>query len=102
MNELDVIMGESNNENWNPPHLEVRIVKNLPQQTNGYDCGLYTCMFAKLLYMNEEMTFGGSFISSLRTFVHNHFQLREHEFITFQEGIWEHQHKSDDIPEYGE
>ena len=102
MNDLDAIMMDYSNVNWNPPELKVEIIGDLPKQSNGYDCGLYTCMCAKLCYREENISFGGNFISSLRSFLHQHIQYSQHEFITFEENIWTHQHETDDLPEYGE
>ena len=81
---------------------KVEIIEDLPQQRNGYDCGLYTCMYAKLCYREEKISFGATFISSLRSFLYDHFVKSQHEFITFQENIWRQQHTFKEIPHYGE
>ena len=102
MNDMDAIMLDNNNGNWNPPELKVEIIEGLPQQRNGYDCGLYACMYAKLCYREENLSFGATFISSLRTFLYDHFLRSQQAFITFEENIWRQQHTFDEIPHYGE
>ncbi len=33
-------------------------LKNIPQQNNGYDCGVFTCAYAYYAVMNKEIDFG--------------------------------------------
>ena len=56
---------EVNNEYWTDDiqELDVQTVVGIPSQTNGYDCGLYTALFAKCQYFNETMCFGSKFVS---------------------------------------
>jgi sentrin-specific protease 1 len=39
---------------------------NVPTQTNGVDCGVFTCMFADFLSMNRPLSFGQAHISQCR------------------------------------
>lgn len=42
------------------------IVKNIPQQKNGYDCGVYVCTFADLLSENMPLSFSQEHIDTIR------------------------------------
>ena len=102
MDGMDSIMKRSNNALWKVTmELDVEILFDLPSQNNGYDCGLYTCMYAKLVYFDEDMVFGPKFISSLRTFLHDHIRDSQHYFLTFQEHIWDNQTNSEGLVDYG-
>ena len=37
--------------------LQAVIVKDIPQQMNGSDCGMFTCKFAEYLSRNANITF---------------------------------------------
>jgi sentrin-specific protease 1 len=36
---------------------ELKSSRNIPQQTNGSDCGVFSCMFAEYVCANREITF---------------------------------------------
>ncbi|TPX41070.1 hypothetical protein SeMB42_g05747 [Synchytrium endobioticum] len=40
--------------------------KHIPFQTNGYDCGVFTCMYAEYLSRNEEFDFEQSDMPAIR------------------------------------
>ena len=40
--------------------------KDIPQQLNGYDCGVFTCMFAEYLSRKAKMTFNQSHMPLFR------------------------------------
>jgi sentrin-specific protease 1 len=40
--------------------------KRIPRQKNGYDCGVFTCMFADFLSMNRPLTFNQTHINQCR------------------------------------
>mmetsp|Transcript_368 Transcript_368/g.614 ORF Transcript_368/g.614 Transcript_368/m.614 type:complete len:572 (-) Transcript_368:78-1793(-) len=40
--------------------------KGVPRQKNGYDCGVFTCMFADFLSMDRPLTFDQSHINQCR------------------------------------
>lgn len=66
--------GEFPNEN------EWRLIRNeneTPAQHNGYDCGVFTCMFADFIAMGRELTFNQSHIS----------QYREHMVLSILNGF---------------
>ncbi|KAI3644906.1 hypothetical protein MP228_011070 [Amoeboaphelidium protococcarum] len=47
--------------------LELRIVKDCPQQTNGYDCGVFVCQYAKFIAFGIPFNFGQHDIDDIRT-----------------------------------
>ena len=98
----DSIMLSHQNKHWVllADLTEMRM-DHVPQQSNGYDCGLYTCMFAKMVYQKNTMTFGGNFILSLRKFLYDHIRKGSPHFITFKEEIWDRQYENDEVPDYG-
>ena len=103
MDVVDDMMKECNNSSWESiGDLTVEIKKNVPKQTNGYDCGLYTCMFAKQVYFNEATSFTPKFIGDLRIFLHEHIRDSKHHFITFEEAIWKDVNNKEVVVEYGQ
>ncbi|XP_043284903.1 putative ubiquitin-like-specific protease 1B [Venturia canescens] len=40
--------------------------KDIPRQRNGYDCGVFTCQYAKYEILNREMTFSQEEIPQIR------------------------------------
>ena len=94
---------ESKNKNWkndNEKKCVFETKTNIPEQKNGYDCGLYACMFGKCLYFEEEMNFGSKFIKMLRSFFRSLFLDAENlNLISFNEDIWMHQNDPADDPE---
>jgi Ulp1 family protease len=102
MDSMDNIMMHTSNQDWTiTSTLDVEIMNGLPTQSNGYDCGMYTCLFAKLVYFEEKMEFGAKFISALRTFLHDHIRDSQHYFITFEEDIWANQTNREGLVDYG-
>ncbi|XP_015121218.1 uncharacterized protein LOC107044003 [Diachasma alloeum] len=41
-------------------------VKNIPQQTNGFDCGVFTCAYAEHLTRHAPFTFSGANMPGIR------------------------------------
>jgi hypothetical protein len=103
MNGMDNIMKDADNTKWIATNeLRVEVLHDVPTQTNGYDCGLYTCMFAKLVYFEEPFRFGQKFITCLRSFLHDHIRDSQHYFLTFKEDIWSSQTNNDAETDNGE
>lgn len=48
-------ISKKDNSTWT--HLEVEYCKDLPHQENGYDCGVFTCMYGYFLSMNRGFSF---------------------------------------------
>lgn len=45
------------------------ILKNVPQQKNGYDCGVFMCTFAKYLSADKAFNFTQNVMKSIRMFM---------------------------------
>ena len=102
MDVIEHMMHHCKNKVWETiSDLTVEIKMDVPRQTNGYDCGMYTCMFAKQVYFNESIAFSPKFISDLRTFLHDHIRDSQHYFITFEENMWEDVINKELVEDYG-
>jgi Ulp1 family protease len=53
--------------------------KNLPQQDNGYDCGVFVCMFARCISFNLEMKFKQSDMPNCRMLIED--EIKRFEII---------------------
>jgi Ulp1 family protease len=51
---------------WNDWNLETSSTSSNPQQMNGYDCGVFTCMFADKLSNDEDMSFNQEDVTKFR------------------------------------
>ncbi|XP_043275305.1 sentrin-specific protease 1-like [Venturia canescens] len=58
-------------EDWS---LETKM--NIPRQTNGYDCGIFTCMFARYEARNKEFNFTQRDMPQIRTKMIRELQMR--------------------------
>ena len=45
--------------------------ENTPQQDNGYDCGVFCCMFAKYIAKKLPLTFSQADVTSYRRTIHD-------------------------------
>ena len=70
-------------------------MKKNPLQENGFDCGLFACMYIKCISCDEEFSFDQSFVNKVRVFLRELFmQCDEAKVLKFDEDLWKTQMSS--------
>lgn len=51
------LQAESQTKNLTPVEWETRIERDIPRQLNGFDCGVFICMYAKFITAKKPLSF---------------------------------------------